>query len=178
MPALLTRMSRPPKRSKAASIIAFTSTARVTSQPIHCVPVASATRRALPSSRSAISTFAPSAANLATMPSPKPEPPPVTIAVLPCSLIVLPSSMVDCNGLQGREAVQRLEALFASMARSFHAAKRQLDPAARAVVVDEHLAALQGPCHAKLPRAVARPHACDETVHGAVGDADRVGLGV
>src|SRR6059058_2222466 len=51
------------------------------------------------------------------------------------------SAVVDGDRLQRREAVQRLEALLAAVARVLDAAERQLDAAAGAVVVDEHLAA-------------------------------------
>src|SRR5512147_2488881 len=61
--------------------------------------------------------------------------------------------------LQRREAVERLEALLAAVARRFHAAERQLDAAAGAVVVDENLAAADRARHPQLPPAVARPDA-------------------
>ena len=58
------------------------------------------------------------------------------------------------------------------------AAERQLDAAAGAVVVDEHLAAAQRPRHPHLPGAVAGPDAGDQAVLGAVGDLDRLRLAV
>jgi hypothetical protein len=82
MPALLMSSAR---NARTRHRISFTSSARLTSTRSHRAPVASATRFAAASSRSAISTFAPSATNFLTMPSPKPEPPPVTMAALPCS---------------------------------------------------------------------------------------------
>ena len=53
------------------------------------------------------------------------------------------SAVLDRDRLQRREAVERLEALLAAVARVLDAAERQLDAAAGAVVVDEHLAAAQ-----------------------------------
>ena len=49
--------------------------------------------------------------------------------------------MLDRHGLQPREAVKRLETLFASVARLAAAAEGQFDAAAGAVIVDEALAA-------------------------------------
>ena len=111
------------------------------------------------------------------MPSPKPEPAPVTIAILSCeshavSPRCLRSAVVDGDRLQRREAVQRLEALLAAVARMLDAAERQLDAAAGAVVVDEHLAAAAAPA----PCAAARPPSRVQTPATrpyvrAVGDA-------
>src|SRR5450755_1211178 len=93
MPALLTRMWSPPNRSCAASIIALTSAAFETStfRLRASAPSAAATRSPPAASQSAINTRAPSATNFAAMPAPKPEPPPVTIAILPSSLMSIPS---------------------------------------------------------------------------------------
>src|SRR5664279_2927574 len=85
---------------------------------------------------------------------------------------------MDRDRLQRREAVERLEPLLAAVAGVLDAAERQLDAAAGAVVVDEYLAALQRPRHAQGAAAVLRPHAGDEAVLRAVGDADGVGLPV
>src|SRR5689334_9870001 len=98
-----------------------------------------ATRSAAGPFRSLTTTFAPSRANVFAMPSPKPEPPPVTITVFPCSRMASPLSVLDRDGLERREAVQRLEAFLAPVSRMLHAAERQFDAAARAVIVDEHL---------------------------------------
>jgi hypothetical protein len=76
------------------------------------------------------------------------------------------------------EAVQRLEALLAPVARVLDAAEGQLDAAAGAVVVDEHLAAVQLARHAQLAAAVAGPHAGHQAVGGAVGDRQGLGLAV
>ena len=73
---------------------------------------------------------------------------------------VAPSSAVlDGHRLQRREAVQRLEALLAPVARGLDAAEGQLDAAAGAVVVDEHLAAFaaRAPCAARGCRRASRP---------------------
>src|SRR3989442_635818 len=158
--------------------MAFTSAAFVTSARKGMAPVASATRFAAASSRSAITTFAPSATNLRTMPSPKPEPPPVTMAILSLSLTCVSSTVVDRDGLQRREAIERLEALLAPVARMLDAAERQLDAAAGAIVVDEHLAAVQPLGHAQRAAAVARPHAGHQAERSAVGDGQRFVLAV
>src|SRR5512147_2075457 len=68
----------------------FASSARATSTVSATAPVACATRCAAAASRSATITRAPSATNLRTMPSPNPEPPPVTMVALPCSRMVCP----------------------------------------------------------------------------------------
>src|SRR6476659_1602795 len=64
------------------------------------------------------------------------------------------SAMAQHHRLQRREAVQRLETLFASVPGMLDAAERQLDAPACAVVVHEHLPALHRAGHAKLPGAV------------------------
>ncbi|GAD23998.1 hypothetical protein AVS7_03758, partial [Acidovorax sp. MR-S7] len=71
--------------------------------------------------------------------------------------------------LEGGEAVERLEALFAAVAAGLHAAEGQLHAAGRAVVVDEHLAAGDAPRHAELARAVARPDAGHQAEGRGVG---------
>src|SRR3569833_1601633 len=53
------------------------------------------------------------------------------------------------------------------------AAERQFDAAARAIVVEEHLARAQTPREAHLPRAVASPDARDEAVLRAVRERER-----
>ena len=140
-------------------------------------PAAAATSSAPSKLMSATMTCAPSATNFLTMPAPNPDPPPVTMATLSGSLMVLlPQSWLDRHGLQHREPVQRLEALLAAVARVLDAAERQLDAAAGAVVVDEHLAALQPARHAQRPAAVARPYAGHQAIGRAVGDGQRLGL--
>src|SRR5690348_5010957 len=183
MPALLTRTSRLPKRSTAAATIACTSRAFVTSArtPTAFLPSAAAARSAPAPSRSATTTFAPSATNFLAMPSPNPDAAPVTTAIFPSSRMASPlgktaSAVLDRDRLQRREAVQRLEPLLATVPGMLDAAERQLDAAAGAVVVDEDLAAPQRPRHPERAAAVARPDAGDEAVLGAVGDPDRVGL--
>src|SRR5436190_16775439 len=183
MPALLTRMSRPSKRSIAVRTIASTSAAFVTSArtPAASRPSESATRIAPSPSRSATTTRAPSATNFLAMPSPNPDAAPVTMAIFPASRMRAPfvvnvgevaSAVMDRDRLQRREAVQRLEALLATVTRVLDAAERQLDAAAGAVVVDEHLPALQGARHSQRAAAVSRPDAGDEAVLRSVGDAD------
>src|SRR6185437_16248054 len=84
-PALLTRMSTPPKASTAAATIASTSTRFVTSVVVATArpePIASTHERAAAPLISATTTLAPSPANSSAMPRPKPDPPPVTIATL------------------------------------------------------------------------------------------------
>ena len=64
----------------------------------------------------------------------------------------------------------------AAVAGMLDAAERQLDAAARAVVVDEYLAALHRARHAQLAAAVARPHAGDQPEVGRIGEAHGVGF--
>src|SRR6185369_3810118 len=181
MPALFTNMSRPPKSSSAVSTMAATSLSTVTSAVTLCaiLPREAATRSPAAPSRSAMRTQAPSATNLRAMPSPKPEPPPVTIAVLPASLTMespLRSAVEYRHGLQGRKAVERLEALFPTVARALDAAEGQLHAAAGAIIVDEDLTGADGALHPELPAAIPRPDPGDEAIGRAIGDADRIGL--
>ena len=78
--------------------------------------------------------------------------------------------------LQRRETVQRLETLFAAVARFADAAERQLDAAARAVIVEEHLPRAQRLGEPHLPPPVGGPDASHEAVAGPVSDRDRLGL--
>src|SRR6185295_15485332 len=80
----------------------------------------------------------------------------------------LRSVVLDRHRLERREAVQRLEALLAAVARALDAAEWQLDASAGPVVVDEHLAAAQAPRHAQGPAAVARPDAGHQPVGRAI----------
>src|SRR5215831_21192153 len=86
------------------------------------------------------------------------------------------SSVLQHDGLEHGEAVKRFEALLAAVARMPDAAERQLDAAARAVAVDEHLAAADRTRHPELPAAVACPDARDEPERRAVCDANSVGF--
>src|SRR5262245_6129373 len=86
------------------------------------------------------------------------------------------SSVLEHDGLEHGEAVQRFEALLAAVTRMPNAAERQLDAAARAVAVDEHLAAADRTRHPELPAAIARPDARDEPERRAVRDEDRLRL--
>src|SRR6266404_4830805 len=88
MPALLTRMDSGPAPDSAASKAAFTSAASETSQRIAtalppAARMASAVARACSSWISRTATRAPCLANSWQMAWPMPEPPPVTMAVLP-----------------------------------------------------------------------------------------------
>src|SRR5215510_2586682 len=69
------------------------------------------------------------------------------------------SSVLQHDGLEHREAVKRFEALLAAVSRMPDTAEGQLDAAARAVAVDEHLAAPDRAGDPELPAAVAGPHA-------------------
>src|SRR5439155_1297086 len=91
-PALLTRMSSPPKPDTASSIIAFTSAERETSaRKKRAAPpslaIAEATRRPFSSFTSATTTRAPSRAKRVAIASPNPDPAPVTTAILPSNLM-------------------------------------------------------------------------------------------
>src|SRR3990170_4504168 len=85
IPALLTRISSPPKRLTAAAIMrsasTFCETSAVTSAAAS--PIRSATLAAFSVSMTAMRTLAPSRAKASAMPRPKPDAPPVTIATLP-----------------------------------------------------------------------------------------------
>src|SRR5271166_2567662 len=87
-----------------------------------------------------------------------------------------PSSMPRGDGLQRRKAVEGLETFFAPVARLADPAERQLHPAARAVIVEKHLARAQGPREPHLASPVRRPDAGHQAIAGPVGDRHRVGL--
>src|SRR5262245_4549983 len=88
MPALLTRMSSPPRPEMVrrtisrAWLASDTSTAIVSARPPLC-SMASAVVWAVASSMSATATAAPASASAAAMPAPMPAPPPVTMATRP-----------------------------------------------------------------------------------------------
>jgi hypothetical protein len=94
------------------------------------------------------------------------------------SMARLLSASVDGHRdrLRPRECEQPLEALLAAVARELPAAERQLDAAAGAITVDEHLSAANRARHPQLPRAVARPHAGHEPEGRAIREPDRIGL--
>src|SRR5439155_3557891 len=111
-PALLTRMSSPPKPDTASSIIACTSAERETSaRKKRAVPpslaIAEATRRPFSSFTSATTTRAPSRAKRVAMASPNPDPAPVTIAILPSNLM---PSLLSGAGRPGSTAPRRARA--------------------------------------------------------------------
>src|SRR6202007_2093295 len=74
--------------------------------------------------------------------------------------------------LELRVGEQRLDALAAPVAGALHAAERQLDAAADAVAVDEHLAGLDAGGDAMRAPEVARPDAGHEAVRRRVGEVD------
>src|SRR5262245_14643661 len=91
-PALLTRMSITPNSATAAATPLFTAPSSVTSMAIASArgparPISSAVLSACALSTSAMTTWAPSAANLAAISLPMPLAAPVTMAVFPSSLI-------------------------------------------------------------------------------------------
>src|SRR6478672_3293207 len=69
---------------------------------------------------------------------------------------------------------EREKSLLASVPALLHAAERQLDAAAGAVAVDEHLAAANGLRYALLPSAVLRPHGGKQAIVGTVRELDRI----
>src|SRR6478752_6458986 len=87
MPALLTRMSRPPRCSTASPTAFSQPSSLVTSRATKpcSSPRPLATARPASSWRSAITTVAPASANARAMPSPSPWAPPVTRALRPDS---------------------------------------------------------------------------------------------
>src|SRR5690242_9208458 len=178
VPALLTTASRRPCASRvdctslatSASIDTLAATNRAWA-PVD--RISSATRSPARTLMSFTITFAPSAAKRRAIPSPNPDAAPVTIAILPSRR---PLAMLQDDRLQGGESVQRLEALLAAVAGMLDAAERQFDPSARAVAVDEHLAAADGACDAELSSAVARPDAGDESVTRGIREPYRLGF--
>src|SRR5471030_286735 len=119
-----------------------------------------ATRSADAPLRSFTTTVAPSRANVFAIPSPNPDPPPVTIAVLPCSLMSSPLlAMLDGDGFKHRKSIQRFEAFFSAVARMFDATERQFHAPARTVVIDEHLPRTHLAGNTHLPSAIACPDA-------------------
>src|SRR5258706_2157014 len=95
-----------------------------------------------------------------------------------CIVAIAPLPVPDGDRLERREAEQTRPALLAPVAALLHAAERQLDSAAGAVIVDEHLPRLQRLRKAHLASAVARPHAGDQAVLRRVGERDGFRLGV
>src|SRR6202453_5442302 len=73
------------------------------------------------------------------------------------------SAVPGRDRLQCRETVQRLESLFAAVTRFAHASEWQLNAAARAVIVEEHLALAQRLCEPHLPTPVGPPETANPT---------------
>ena len=93
--ALLTRMSTLPKRSTAALTALCQLDSSVTSRVTNRAsppdsPISETTFMPSSSSRSPITTFAPSRANMRASAAPMPREPPLIIATLPSSLIAPP----------------------------------------------------------------------------------------
>src|SRR5580704_11574301 len=91
VPALLTRMSRPPNAESVSATAAAKSAFLVTSQrmAMALLPMARAAALAASTLMSASATRAPSRANVSAMHLPMPDPAPVTKAVLPSRRILL-----------------------------------------------------------------------------------------
>src|SRR6266542_4246990 len=139
MPALLTRISSPPKAATVALTAAWTSRLEVTSQATAraAVPSSTAVRAAPRSSMSAIITCAPRATNKLAMARPRPWAPPVTSARRPCrSEAMTDSPLLLCNRAgydwlsDEPEALQHAQEL--AMAERL-AARREADGARGAV---------------------------------------------
>src|SRR5215469_15729368 len=176
VPALLTMTSMRPCASSVRRTSAATSASTDTS-PVRndatppAARISCATRSPFSAWMSLTTTVAPSDAKRLAMPSPNPEPAPVTIAILRSSRRL---PMAQYDRLERGEAVERLEALLPPVARMLDPSERELDAAARAVAVHEHLAAADGAREPQRSRAIAGPHARDEPVRGRVGEPDRV----
>src|SRR5215470_258428 len=189
VPALLTTTSIRPNASCARPISAATSAstatlpARNTALPEAAV-ISRVTRSPASALRSLRTRRAPSCANRRAIPSPNPEPAPVTIATLPASLTWTRPDASRCPGspvaqhdrLERRAAVQRFEALLAAVAGMLDAAERKLDAAAGAETVDEHLPAADRARHAQLSAAVCGPHSGHQPEVGGVGEPRSIGL--
>ena len=79
--------------------------------------------------------------------------------------------MLDGDGLQRAETVQRRETLLAPMARTLHATEGQLHPTTRTVVVDVDLAGFHTMRQAQGSPEIACPDASELAVFSAVRDA-------
>src|SRR6266849_5191477 len=88
--------------------------------------ISAATRRPPPSSMSLTTTRAPSSAKRLAMPSPKPEPPPVTIATLPASLMMRPPSILRDSVTQAGSSPALDQDVEDLSARNRRAARRVL----------------------------------------------------
>ena len=162
-------MSSAPKRSYAASTMRFASSARATSTVSATAPVASATALRWPRRDRPRSPSRPRQ-RTCTMPSPKPEPPPVTMAAFwacwppgTCRRRLWPAagprlSRAGSPPSSAPRAVQRLRSPSRGRGPGADAAEGQLDAAAGAVVVDEHLAAAQRRAMRSLPGEPSRVH--------------------
>src|SRR3954453_22325690 len=135
MPALLNSTSSPPKRSIAAAYMPCTSSASVTPERTNSPPISSASAVPPSLSRSATTTYAPSAANRRALARPIRRAAPVMTATLPSSLpaTALPLSRfrsVGCEEdvLHVREGVQRVGAELAPETRLLHPAERRPVP--------------------------------------------------
>src|SRR4029453_2776485 len=180
VPALLTTISRSPKAASVVATRRATSLSLETSPAQNCAlppapTISRVTRSPFATSMSLTTTFAPSAAKRLAMPSPNPDPAPVTMAILPARRIP-PLSMLQHDGLEHGKSAQRLKSLFAPVPGMLHPAERQPAPAACAIAVHENLSAANRARHPQLPRPVARPDAGDKPERRAVRDADGVGF--
>src|SRR5579859_6326264 len=173
-------MSRRGNERNTSCAIAETDSADETSACTAnaALPSSCASAAALSRSRSAIATAAPSCTKRLTIPAPKPEAPPVTSAQRPPRRAASASAMMRNHRLERGERVQRRHAFLAAVAGAADAAERQLDPAAGAVIVEEHLTRLEPLRDAQEPRTIARPHARHQAVGRSVRDAHRLILTV
>ena len=142
-----------------------------------------ATRAPLASSRSAMTTVAPSCANRRTVASPMPEQPPVTTATLPSSLpaMVQPSRRAYASSVLMKTFLTSVNASSASgpssrpMPGSLEPAERRR-VAHRAVAVDREVPGLDATGHPDGATDVAGPDRPRQAVGRVVGLGDRVGL--
>ena len=115
--ALLTRMSTAPNSDRARSAIASTEARSETSvlMKMACPPLLLMLETVFsPSSTSAMTTWAPAAANAALKAAPIPRAPPVTIATLPDNLLMAFSLSIS---LASREPIARYRSEAALCAR-------------------------------------------------------------
>src|SRR6266478_4307238 len=103
MPALLTSTSSVPKCRVVAATTAAQLSSLVTSSGSNRAeaPIASATRRPSSSSTSAITTWAPSRANMRAVAAPMPDAAPEMMATLSASLITVSSLSLECCSAAG-----------------------------------------------------------------------------
>ena len=84
--------------------------------------------------------------------------------------------MLDRDCFELGESIQGFKPLFTSVSAGFDAAKRQLDPATRTIVVDEDLSTAEVFGHPELAGTLAGPDAGDQAKGSGVGQFNGMGF--